>query len=83
MFLKPIYHLSILPFEMATPYSGFMKSKDVITEIAEILAAGIRRRYRRDVRKRLISQPTSEKGLAIRLDKSVVRLEPKLRGETR
>jgi len=29
----------MLPFEMAAPYSGFMKSKDAVTEIAEILAA--------------------------------------------
>lgn len=83
MFLKPIYHLSMLPFEMATPYSGFMKSKDVITEIAEILAEGILRWHRRDASKRLISLPTPQKGLEVRLDKSLYRLEPKQRGETR
>ena len=73
----------MLPFAVVVPYSGFMKTKDVITEIAEILAEGILRLHLRDVRKRPISLPAVEIRLEVSTDKSLHRLEPKQRGERR
>jgi len=83
MFHNPIYHFSVLPFIIAAPYSGFMKSKDHIKEVAEILAAVILRLHLRDVRKRLISLPTQENSLEVSTDKSLHYLEPKQRGKRR
>jgi len=54
-----------------------------INEVADILAAGILRLHRRDVLKYLKNNDKTEIGLEVSTRQSLLRLEPKQRGERR
>ena len=59
------------------------RRRAVVTEIADILAAGVLRRHLRDVHNLLKKNGKSEIGLACSLPKSLYRLELAQRGRRR